>query len=258
MTDDQQCTWESERVRRNLARGHEGFANTGFMRFLDQPSLLVAAIPAGPLDPFLDFEEGLLHAVPQSFRGRTSNGVGYLGATVVTDDAIARVAHGDQTFRAYAAVSRSGAVEVGMGTVTRFGFGTEEAPRVAFRLYCIIHAIRVVIESQARLTSTVSRPGDPLGPFELVVALPNTADAVLGGLAEGWEEPTHTVWDTPACATGDVLVRTQFATWPTSVEEQNSTIARVGDRVCNAFGSLQRLFAPAKGPEAGSLSAKYA
>lgn len=260
MTGKQQRIWDAERVRRRLTRGHERFAATGLMTELDEPRLLVTVIPSDPLAPLIDFDDNVFQVVPQSFTGRTANGVAFLGASAVTDDALVRVATGGNGgWRAYAAIRRVGAVEVGMGSTTRYEFENGGEARFAFRLYYIIHAIRVVVESQARLFSNQTLSEHSRGPFELIVALPKTAGAVLGGLAEGWEEPGQMGWDIPESVTEDVLIRTQFDTWPASQEEQEAAIVRVGDRVCNAFGSLQRLFAPPNGrPRAGILSPDYA
>jgi len=260
MTIDQQRLWADERASRNLTRGHERFAATGLMQRLDEPRLLVTILPADPAAPTLDLEDDLLQMVPDRFTGRTANSVGFLGGTAVTDDTVARVAVGGNAgMRAYAAIRRAGAVEVGIGSTIRYGLGDGNSRRYGFRLHSIVHAIRVVVESQARLCSYSSLAETLRGPFELIAALPETEGAVLGGLADGWEPPHFGLSDDMACLTSDVLVRMQLDKWPGSREDQETTTVRMADRVCNAFGTLQRLFAPPHGdPRAGQLSPDYA
>jgi hypothetical protein len=260
LTDEQQRSWATERTRRNLTRGHERFAATGLMTCLDEPRLLVTVLAPDPLAPVIDFSEDLLDLVPERFAGHTANGIGFLGATAVTDDAVARVAEVGDTWRAYAGIRRTGTVEVGIGSTTRRQLDSPSEPNLfAYRLYYIVHAARVAIETQARLLTTPAWSGHSLSPFELVVALAETAGAFLGGRADGWEEPTKSSWGLSTCITPDILIRTQFDVWPATTGDQLDALVRVGDRVCNAFGTMQRLFAPPNGrPGAGRLSADYA
>lgn len=259
MMNEQQRTWAAVRAARNLTRGHAQFGVSGLMTHLDDPQLLALILPADPLAPLLEFNDGLFTVLPERFTGVTANGVQLLGTTFVTDSALGRCSSGGDAWRAYVALRRDGGVEIGIGSTARYPLGSRDAPRgFAFRLCYIVHAIRVAIESQARVLS-LAAGASMGGPFELVVALPDTAAALLGSLADGWQDPSMSSWDSPVCITDDVLVRRQFDEWPMDSDEQLKAITAAGDQVCNAFGTTQRLFAPRDGePGAGRLSPTYA
>ena len=253
---DQQQRWASEREARGLTRGDASFARSGLMAMLDEPRLLVAVLPADPLSSAVDFDDDLLNALPQRFSGRTANGVQLLDSTIVTDVALGRFARGEGGWRAYVAIQRSGGVEVGIGETIRYRGrrNDTEAPHI-YRLHYIVHAIRVAIESQGRALSA-RLPVE--GPFELVVALSDTQRSLLGGLADGWDGPDSWL-EGNACATSEVLIRSHVDNWPIENDEQARLLTSVSDRVCNAWGTTQRLFVPPHGSaNAGRLLTSYA
>ncbi|MEA3077912.1 MAG: hypothetical protein QOF60_2820 [Actinomycetota bacterium] len=256
MSPDLNRIWAAEREARKLQRGHASFATSGLMTHLDEPRLLAVVLPADPLAVAVDFDDRLLEALPQRFIGRTSNGVEVLGSNLVTDDALGRFARSERGWRAYVAMRRNGATEVGMGSTIRYRERKDDGPFV-YRLYYIVHAVRVIIESQARLLAALRWSGE--GPFEVVLGIGETGGSQIGGLNDGWSGPESWFDDGPTCLTPDVLVRSEVAVWPMEADGQTALMTSISDRVCNAWGTTQRLFAPPNGrPGAGLLSSGYA
>lgn len=258
MPPDLSIAWAAERADRNLQRGHASFAASGLMTHLDEPRLLATVLPADPLAVAVDFDDDLLTALPQRFTGRTASGVELLGSDFVTDDALGRFARGERGWRAYVAVRRNGAIEVGMGSSVRArARQDDEAAPFMYRLHCIVHAARVIVESQARVLAALRSSGE--GLFEVVLGIGETGGSQLGGLDDGWSGPESWVSDSPTCLTPDVLVRSEVAAWPMETTGQTALMTSIADRVCNAWGTTQRLFAPPNGrPGAGVLSSGYA
>jgi hypothetical protein len=253
---DQQQRWAAEREARRLTRNDESFAHAGLMTMLDDPGLLVAVHPADPWSTAVDFGDDLLHVLPERFTGRTANGVELMGSTIVTDSALGRFAQGEKGWRAYVAIQRHGGVEVGIGASLRYQRQRDDYDgRQIYRLHYIVHAIRVAVESQGRALA-LTLPIE--GPFELVVAVPGTGGSLLGGLADGWEDPVSWL-DGNTCVTSEVLVRAQVNEWPTDDDGQSQLIVSMAHRVCNGWGTTERLFAPPnRTPNAGRLLKTYA
>ena len=258
MSHDLQLGWAAEREARNLSRGHASFAAAGLMTRLDEARLLAAVLPNDPLAVDIDFDDQLLAALPERFRGRTANGIELLGSSLVTDDALGRFARGDRGWRAYVAVRRHGGIDVGIGSSIRYRArrDDEDAPFV-YRLHYIVHAVRVIVESEARVLLATRRPAE--ASFEIVLGIAETSGTLLGGLSDGWPDPGSLLDDGPVCLTPDVLVRSRVDGWPMDDAAQTALITSIADRVCNAWGTTERLFAPPNGrPGAGRLSSGYA
>lgn len=256
--------WERERERRALIPGKPGFARGGLMMQLDQPVILVTVLTSEPLAWPLNFDDDRLVQVvlPQRFSGLTANGVSMLSGVTSTSEALIRVAPGGsgQGWRAYVAIRRGGGVEVGIGSTARYELRSAEGGTraVAYRLFVLVHATRVAIEAQARLLDQVDQTvAASFEPFEIEVAIPDAKGSLLGGVAEGWEQPQH-AFEPFSCIEDHVLVRAQVDSWPRTPGDQEQLIRLVADRICNAFGALQPLYVARQGRTAGLLSPDYA
>ena len=102
--------------------------------------------------------------------------------------------------------------------------------------------IRVALEPQSKLLDLLAetRPEMTLGPFEIVVAIPDTEGAVLDGLNNGWEPPAQ-AFNPPMALDKHILVRVQLEQWPSQGDGRDddgldALLKRVADRVCQAFG----------------------
>ncbi len=59
---DQRRHWAEERERRGLVPGRAQFAGQGLMALLDEPRVLVTALPADPLHPAVDLRHDAMVA----------------------------------------------------------------------------------------------------------------------------------------------------------------------------------------------------
>ncbi len=259
---EQRRDWQEERVRRGLVPGAPGFGRAGLMARLDLPGALVTSLPSDPLCPALDLEESLLpnSVLPDRFSGLTANGVSMLHNAASGSEAAIKFAHlggEDAKWRAFAALRQDGGIEVGMGSVTRFKFqdGSPLAGRTAYRLFVLVHALRVVVESQARLLQ--QREKDNLGPFELVVGIPEAGGAVLEGFADGWDHPEYD-FEVQTCLETDVLLRHEVDPWPTAQRDQEALVGKMAARVCRCFSVDVNCFLPRLPAGLGVLSRDYA
>lgn len=229
---------------------------------LDEPRLLVTILPSDPLRPaveFDDFEFADL-VLPQSFKGQTANGVSMLAFVASTSDSLVRYARGNTVgsdWRAFVCIRGDGGVDVGIGSVARFEFGNETplSGVGAFRLFMLVHAVRVAISTQARLCAKLG--SDDLSPFEMVVAIPDAKGAVLTAFAEGWGRPEHD-FEVPSCLDNDPMVRTEVGTWPIDPRDQEQLLFRVASRICASFDVREPRFLPWARGGFGPLSPQYA
>jgi hypothetical protein len=263
---EQQERWVWARARRSLDPSVAGFGARGLLAYLDSPGIAVTVLPADVLGQLIEFTDDLPGLVlPDRFDGITGNGVSLLSDVTTTSTALVRFApsydHGG--WRGFVALDRCGGVQAGIGATARYQLdeGRNVAPSASvLRLFVLVHIVRVVVHAQARVIGWVAgRPPAVTvdGPFEIVVAVPDTEGMMLGGLNEGWEQPEY-AFDPPRALEDNVMVRVQVEDWPTDPGDLEILALRVVDRVCEAFGDRQQRYLRAGGPEAGTISRSYA
>lgn len=259
---DQRRYWQEERGRRGLVPARPGFGRSGLMGGLDLPGALVTTLPSDPLRPVLDAGDlSQANAVlPGSFQGWTANGVSNLQYSTVTNEAAVRFARfgGEEAkWRGFAALRQDGGIDVGMGSTVRFTF-RDESPlqgKTAHRLFTVVHAVRVAIESQARLLER--RDDDDLGPFELLVAMPDAGGSVLSGFADGWSNPEYD-FEVRTCPEADLFLRREVDPWPVDPHRQEDLLVKVATRLCAGFNLDQPCFLPRLPAGIGVLTRDYA
>lgn len=257
---DQRRFWAEERERRGLVPGGGQFADRGLMTQLDEPRVLVTVLPADPLRPAVDLRDDALFAdiLPHCFTGHTANGVAALSHQARTAESVARYARFGQEnarWRAFAAVRIDGGVEVGMGSGASWQYRSDSplAGRVGFRLFVLVHTVRVAIATQARLCRRVV----DLGPFELIVAVHLAQGAVLNAFASGWERPEY-AFEVSTALQAHPILREEIDPWPAGPEDQYDLIVRVAARICSVFDVPEPRFLPWLGQGVGQLSEDYA
>lgn len=222
------------------------------MKRLDEPRLLVSILPPDPLMAKLDFRDPafLTAVLPKNLKGSTANAVGRLSAETVTSDALVMYADygGQEPWRCFVALTRSGGVEVGFGETVSYELSNGVR---AYRLFVLVHSIRLAIETLARLRHRIEP--SRAGPYEVNIAIPGVEGAVLGGLASGWEEPAQ-AFRPPAARDKDALIRCHVEEWPQSTDE---LLLDCVERTCNAFGDLQRRYLPFGDRTNGPISHDY-
>lgn len=198
--------------------------------------------------------------LPDRLSGLTANAVSALQYFTHGNEAAVRFAwfgNEDAKWRAFAALRQDGGIEAGMGSAARFKFkeGSPLEGRTACRLFVLVHAVRVVVESQARVLR--QRGEDDVGPFELIVALPKVGGAVLAGFAEGWSAPEHD-FEVRTCLEPDLLLRHEVERWPLDSDDQENLLMGVASRLCRSFSLEVDCFLPCLPAGPGRLSRGYA
>jgi hypothetical protein len=90
-------------------------------------------------------------------------------------------------------------------------------------------------------------------PGELTVALRDTQAAVVGGFAEGWEEPGMGFWPPDAhCIEDHVLSR-----WEFDRLEPEPLAMDVGNRIEQAFGTVHQRHLAHRGEYEGSFDPRF-
>ena len=248
---EQHERWADERRRRGLEPGTSGYLAVGRPTLLEDARLVGAVLPPDPLNTSLDFDSATQDLMRSRLSGTTANAVSLLDAVRITNDAVLRTAYsGESGTRAYIAVTRSGGAEVGFGESSAH-FSKDGSN--LFRLPVLVHAIRVLIETQTAILR--HRPAS--GPFEILLTLKGTRDGVLSVVASGWQEPLY-CYPVPSCLEPDLLIRLQVDDWPVDSDGELRLIERYADRICNAFGILQRIYAPNSDGSPGHLDPSYA
>ncbi len=257
---DQRRFWAEERERRGLLPGGGQFVDRGLMKQLDEPRVLVTALPADPLRAAVDVPDDALFAdiLPRSFRGQTAKVVGalsYQGRTAESVARYARFGQEDARWRAFVAVRCDGGVDVGMGSGACWTHPSESAlaGRVSFRLFVLVRAVRVAIATQARLCRHVVDQG----PFELIVAIHMLEGAILNAFASGWERPEY-AFEVSTALQAHPILREEVESWPADSEDQHDLLLKVAGRSCSAFDVAEPRFLPWLGQGVGQLSEDYA
>jgi hypothetical protein len=153
----------------------------------------------------------------------------------------------------YLALHRSGALEFGLD---RFGSGTgrrqfEEGELRVFFLNSIVGriwwALALYAEVMERYRVT--------GPWEIGIALRDTAGSVLGDVAAGWMEPGES-WrgQPPACPYPNVLLLRELSDWPTG-EDIRALVFSLGGVIEDAWGVHDRRFLARVEPGIGEFGA---
>lgn len=236
MDCDQRKVWVDERERRGVVSGRVGFGSDGLFARLDRPGVVVFALSAEPGRPMLDFRDArLLGALPERFTGITRNAIELLPRVATTSTSIVRYSDANSPgspWRGMVALRRDGGVEVAIGSPASRLIGSESllANRTAYHLYVLVHAARLVTETQARLLELLAM--SELLPLEINVAVPGALGALLDGFAAGWPAAGD-FGHISECLEEDPLVRLEVEEWP---EDTTELVISMAQRVCEAFG----------------------
>ena len=247
---EQQERWLRARARRSLDPMAPRFGRSGLLGMLNGAGVGVVVLPADDLAQPIEFEDELVSRIPERFGGYTANGVASLDRVTTTSDALIRFAPGSEGegWRGFVAVTRSGGVECGVGTTSRYviqeGISSASGSPV-LRLYVLAHLVRVAVELQFKVIDWAQEysGGTPIaGPFEVIVVVPDAEEMVLGSLNQGWEEPEQALMPPPRAIETNVTVRVQVDDWPKTEEGIEALMFRTLDRACEAFGDRNQRY----------------
>lgn len=258
--------WLAARQLRGLDPATAGFGESGLLAMLGEPGVFVTILPADPLRPALDFSDEQLTAqvLPERLVGQTAYGVSFLNQITSTADALVRYyAGGEGAWRAFSAIRRDGGAEVGFDAyVTRYEQGGLANPTgsVIYRLFVLVHAVRMAIDTQARLVQllpTLGFEADEFAPYELDVVMPGAGGGILAGFTDGWEEPGG-FSNVCRCLERNPAVRLEVAHWPLDEGGQQELLEAAANRIGDAFGDRLGRHLARQGPAIGTTPSNYA
>jgi hypothetical protein len=115
----QRRVWDRERSRLGLADDDVYGTRHPVLARLGESTLGVMLLPADPLAPVLDFDDGSLALIPERLTGRISNAVSILNTVEITGQYLLRVARNqhDEPARAVVGFARHGGAVAGVATV---------------------------------------------------------------------------------------------------------------------------------------------
>ena len=223
------------------------FGEGGLSSLIPDRTSRLLITPADPELSVIEFDESLWEWWGRDFDDPATGGRTRWGPDKrpTANAAVYGSDYGDEQWRRYIALHRSGALEVGLG---RDGSFARDEQRYFF-------LSSIVARSWAafhRYEEVVSKFGLS-GPFEVLLALCETKDALLGGVAEGWAEP-GTAWnDGTTCRETHVLLRREVPDWPADGEAFKDLAFSLGAQIEDAWSVQQRRFLAHRGEHAGSF-----
>lgn len=225
----------------------ENFASGGLAAWATPLDVRVVVLPAAvdnadrvPLDA--DTAEWIAQDRPAPYGGR---GLQWGHSTVATSTAVVRASwhRDDQEWDRYVAIHRHGGIEAGLANLS-----WETNGQRAFALRRTAGVVWIVAQVQIEAVEKWSIEG----PWEVSLAMRNTAGATLGDFAEGWAEFGDFRHSGIACREAHILHR-----WTIDTIDPPSLALEAGARIENSFGTTHRRHLAARGEYEGQFDPRF-
>lgn len=248
MTDDairqQRAEWRRYReyIDMNEPAIGDTFATGGLAAHAAPLDLRVVVLPIEPADANRVTLDGDTAAWLEQPRPGADGGepIQWGHSTTATSSALARVSwhNDDQVWDRYLAIHRHGGLEAGL---SRIAWTSNREVRV-FALRHIVAALWMVADAQVDAGHRWSIEG----PWEVSLALRDTAEAVLGDFAEGWAPFDDFRRNTSRCREPHVLHR-----WIVADIDPPALADDAGARLENSFGTTAHRHRAQRGEHEG-------
>ena len=257
MVDDDALNgrWTREQALLGLDRNtpDEEFARGGLASFAVDPTVRIVVLPGDPSSQPIPAENpesvvpkvmtvgGRQFSYHGIVRGTSS---GYVGYTIANEG----------RWQSFAAVQWHGGVDVfpGGDGGREWDLGPQTRGRVFFLHRCVGWAWGAF-----DLQRHVVERYEVAGPFRAIVAVANTAGAVLGQLGAGWNEPgAASIFGAPTAIESRVLLAEDVAGWPEEKGVEDLAL-RFAARIDLAFGGCGTRHLDRGGPEPGRFTARW-
>lgn len=156
---------------------------------------------------------------------------------------------GGERWNSVLALGRDGSVVAASSIPSYEVGGGFDGSQRCFRARWLVGLTWIVVATSA---ASIDRFGAD-GPFQFSLRLENTRGAELGDVGDGWREPGRGPYDTMGCGTATVEIVHELASWPTTADEVEEFVHRVGGNIEDAFGCGERRFLSRTGDHEGSL-----
>ena len=229
--DLRRTRWEHHRALMDLTKATgDKFALGGLAAHSEAPDMRLVVLPSDPQlhpVPLDDSTAGWLSkSRPSPYDGhQISWGDGWRA----TSQAFVLGARWDHApWRRYLALHRHGGLEAAVAGIS---WQRRDQGLRVFSLRHIVGLAWTALDIQAG----VAEQWDIDGPWEVTLALRGCRGAVLGGFAEGWQEPDDFRSDHRVCLEEHALHR-----WEVDAIEPEVLAEQIGQRTENTFGSTHR------------------
>jgi hypothetical protein len=214
----------------------EDFGDGGLARFVVERSARLLILPADPEAILIEFDEDLWSWWLQDrLDPVTDMSMSWGTQHKPSSTAVVRFdSYREEGWESYLALHRHGGLELELGANATYS--TRDKQR-GFRLIYMVGHIWGALHLYREV---VERFGIE-GPWEVSLALQQTAGAMLGNLGHGWAPPEASVYNIPTCLEPGALLRQEIDDWP-SGDEIRSLAFTVGGWVEDLWGSRDRRF----------------
>jgi hypothetical protein len=217
----------------------------GLARRFSKISTRIVVLPGDPFRSDLEFKEELWRWWGDD-RETPFNGVlGWSNLRPTADAAVRFQGHGEE-WKTCLALHRNRGVELIGHDFYQLRDGIK-----ALRLVRSVALLWIAMDAQAWVLGHLDVPG----PWQVVVALHDTQDSVLGDLAPGWVEP-HDIraLDPPRCHEPNVLIVRELEQFPTKPDDVRRLAFDLGGRIEDAWGVKERRFLARTGDSTGEFN----
>lgn len=224
----------------------DAFATGGLAARLPELSVRFVILPADPNAHRVEFDEDFIAWWMSDFDDPIT-GKPMRWGTSYRPSATAAARYepaGGAEFYRYAAVRHDGGLDVGLGTEC----GWRNGKSAGFWLLTIVGRVWGACHLYGRVQQRLGVDG----PWELTLALRGTGQAVLGGFAQGWEEPEYSFRRMISiCEERNLLLRRELHSLTNDWAKH--VAFSFGAQIEDAFGSELRRFKANRGEFAGEF-----
>ena len=177
----------------------------GLARWFSEISTRIVVLPGDPFRTDLEFGEDLWEWWEEDRETPFGDNAGW-NSSRPTVDAAVRIRSFGNNWDACLALHRYGGVELISHDFYQLRDGVK-----ALRLVRSVALVWIAIDAQAR----VLRHFDTPGPWQIILALYDTEESLLGDVAQGWAEPYEMLaYDAPRCPEPNILIIREIDEFP--------------------------------------------
>jgi hypothetical protein len=219
----------------------------GLARRFSELSTRITVFPADPFRSDLEFNADVWEWWEEE-REAPFGGPMRWNRSLPTADAAVRIDGYGDDWKACLALHRHGGIEL-----LSNDFYTSRHGGRTLRLVRTVALLWIALDAQRWALGHLEVDG----PWQVLVALHNTYEALLGDVAEGWLEPhDFMAHDPPRCADPNLIHVRELDRYPTEPDEVRDLALDLGGRIEDAWGMKERRFIARVGPAEGKFDAK--
>jgi hypothetical protein len=212
--------------------GNEGFGRLGLAARAPSVTGRFLMLPADPETPTVRFDDDFWQWWQQVDPTPDGSGREWSDKTYSTTDAAVRADATPDGWERYLAVHRHGGVEVGTKSIYQRDGQTYVA------LTSLVRLVRVGLALQQQVCERTSLQG----PWEVAVALRDTADTVLSDFAWDWQMLPAAADARYRCHDPAILIRREITDYPNRTDQTHDLVIDLADHIEQSWGATQHLY----------------